>query len=271
MSLNFCIFCGGNPATPVMSCKAKKNKQEEFHLAFICCQIRHAFCLKCNYITAEMPIEGGFSHNTHGRCHHSCPQTRFTPLTWDHLAFSFAHSWIFPSSIKGKAMFAQWFILHQGQAAWAANQVPLCCRTAAKMGGSPHTGRGGTWHRPGVIPLGCGVLPRGLVYVGPHHAHISDLTAHTVSSPCRTQAERWCFDFLESLLTYTTTTADLEIPIGVALLHAFGSTWLFRWWQGAGFGPVLWCHYFGNDFWLTDIFPLSAGCSHRTKIYAEVH
>lgn len=142
MSLNFCIFCGGNPATPVMSCKAKKNKQEEFHLAFICCQIRRAFCLKCNYITAEMPIEGGFSHNTPGRCHHSCPQTQFTPLTWDHLAFSFAHSWIFPSSIKGKAMFAQWFILHQGQAAWAANQPPCAVGQLQRWGDPPTLGGG---------------------------------------------------------------------------------------------------------------------------------
>lgn len=47
---------------------------------------------------------------------------RFTPLTWDHLAFSFAQSWIFPFPIKDKAMFAQWFILQQGQAAWAELQ-----------------------------------------------------------------------------------------------------------------------------------------------------
>lgn len=131
-----------------MSCKAKKNKQEEFHVAFICCQIRRAFCLKCSYIMAEMPIGGGFSQ-------HPWPWplpslTGFTPLSWDHFAFSFAQSWIFPSPVKGKAMFAQWFVLQQGQAAQTANQ-PCCAVGQLQRWGDPPK-LGGTWHHPGVIP-----------------------------------------------------------------------------------------------------------------------
>lgn len=89
----------------------------------------------------EMPIEEDFL-NTHGHCHPSCPQTGFTPLIWDHFAFSFAQSWIFPSPIQGKAMFAQWFILQQGQAAWAANQPQCavgCGRVPPNWGGHDTT------------------------------------------------------------------------------------------------------------------------------------
>lgn len=142
MSLK-CIFCGGNPVTSVMSCKGKKNKQEEFHLAFICRQIRRAFCLKCSDITTQMPIEGGFSqppwplpslmpsariHSTHL----GSPCFQFCPV----LDFPFPPSWISSSPIKGKATFAQGFILQQGQAAQAANQP----HWAAGRGGSPQTG-----------------------------------------------------------------------------------------------------------------------------------
>lgn len=200
MSLNFAFFCGGNPATPIMSYKAKKNKQEEFHLAFICCQIRCAFCLKCSYITAEMPIEGGFSHNTHGHCHPLCPQTGFTPLTWDHLAFSFAHSWIFPSPIKGRAIFAQWFPLQQGQAAWAAKQPPCAVGQLQRWGDPPKWGEHGTTQE--WFPLGCGFLPWGLVCAGPHPAHIPDLTARCCAFPMQDTSRKlmlWLFEVTPDL------------------------------------------------------------------------
>lgn len=153
MSLNFCIFRGRNPDTPAMICKAKKNKQEEFHLAFICCQIRCAFCLKYSYIMAELPIEGGFSHNTHGCCHSWCPQTDSLHSPGITLLSVLPSPGFSLSPSKTKPC------LHNGSFCSKGKQHGQSC----KSGGIPPAwGEHDTTQER--FPLGCGVLPRGLVY-----------------------------------------------------------------------------------------------------------
>lgn len=123
----FCICCGRNPTTPVMSCKAKKNKQEKFHLAFICCQNQTVPYLKHSYTTAGMLMSQGFSHNTRGHHHHLCPQAGFTLLS----ALPTPGFFLLPSKEKSS--------LHKHFASRASNKgsktASVCWRLAATVQG----------------------------------------------------------------------------------------------------------------------------------------
>lgn len=125
--------------------------------------------------------------------------------------------------------------------------APVCCRMRE---GPPKLG--GTWHHPGVTPpwlwspaQGAGICrTTPCSHPWPHSTHCAFPMKDT---------HRKVMLWLSGVSPDTTTTAHLEVPTGVAL--AIGSTRLLGWWQGAGFGSVLWCHYFDNDFCLTDIPP----------------
>lgn len=199
-----------------MSCKAKKNKQKKFHLAFICCQIRPCLLPEAVILQQRYPHKKDFLI--------TLMAIAITyVLKQDSLYFSGitllsvlpSPGFFLPPS-KAKPC------LHCGVhfASRAARQH----HSAAKARGPPTPlSCWGQMLPRSNFPLAARVLPRALGNVGPHHTHIPDFTGHRVPSPLsETPAEGQVRKGDAGSLFGVTpdlqhTTADLEISIGMAL------------------------------------------------------